>query len=273
MTVLRLTIRYLPVSEKAIYRLREWRRRTAVQCFQGRRRMDSLPRVWEAFSQMAEVQENSGVVDALANFEPERKSLLPPPLRLTPRPPTTSSPPDRDSPSPTVFVSLRYVQRSRVTSTQVSLHEYRKNLSSPHTDPESKPTTVERTLRRKPKALDLHKLHTGPTSPSPPPTSSPSSSTVSLRSDSPSQRSLVPVTDFGGGGGDQAVVSSPVSPQPTTTAATDAESGLDLPQEVEYPVSSEQVDTRPCQQRKLVSKHFPFVVEQLPPPNSLPLPC
>ncbi|PGH07552.1 hypothetical protein AJ79_06222 [Helicocarpus griseus UAMH5409] len=72
------------------------------------------------------------------------------------------------SPAPTVLVSLHPVER-RQASSGLSLHEYRKNLSRPQAE-EPLNLGPRRTLKRKPKALNLNVFRSPVIPPSPPPT-------------------------------------------------------------------------------------------------------
>ncbi|PGH04681.1 hypothetical protein GX51_03348 [Blastomyces parvus] len=72
------------------------------------------------------------------------------------------------SPAPTVLVSLRTIGSGQV-SRGLSLHEYRKTLSRPQLDERSTPGP-RRTLRRKPKALNLNVVQSPKAPPSPPAT-------------------------------------------------------------------------------------------------------
>lgn len=107
-----------------------------------------------------------------ASLEPTplRNSLLPAPLRLhcSPATPQSQVPSPPGSPSPTVLVSLRTIEPSQPLSGQLSLHEYRKNLSRPLPDPGVVAPTPGRTLKRKPKASNLNRMHAQRTPPSPP---------------------------------------------------------------------------------------------------------
>ncbi|OAX84935.1 hypothetical protein ACJ72_00688 [Emergomyces africanus] len=90
------------------------------------------------------------------------------------------------SPAPTLLVSLHTIGTGQVSG-GLSLHEYRKNLSRPQLDEPLSPGP-RRTLRRKPKALNLNVVRSlkAPLSPPPTPVSvssiSPSSSVESLQS-------------------------------------------------------------------------------------------
>ncbi|ODH47983.1 hypothetical protein GX48_05915 [Paracoccidioides brasiliensis] len=84
------------------------------------------------------------------------------PTSFSPTPIITSNPfsqpiPHPLSPAPTVLVSLRAIGCSQASSSGLSLHQYRKNLSCPSLD-EAYTTTLgpRRPLRRKPKALNLN---------------------------------------------------------------------------------------------------------------------
>lgn len=89
------------------------------------------------------------------------------------------------SPAPTVLVSLHSIDNVQASG-GLSLHEYRKNLSRPQLDGPFTPGP-RRTLRRKPKTLNLNVVRSPKAPPSPPPTPisvspiSPSGSVESLR--------------------------------------------------------------------------------------------
>ncbi|OJD21642.1 hypothetical protein ACJ73_07017 [Blastomyces percursus] len=72
------------------------------------------------------------------------------------------------SPAPTVLVSLRTISTGKVSG-GLSLHEYRRTLSRPQLDEQSAPGP-RRTLRRKPKALNLNVVRSPRAPPSPPAT-------------------------------------------------------------------------------------------------------
>ncbi|OAT07588.1 hypothetical protein, variant 1 [Blastomyces gilchristii SLH14081] len=72
------------------------------------------------------------------------------------------------SPAPTVLVSLRTISSGQVSG-RLSLHEYRKTLSRPQLDEQSAPGP-RRTLRRKPKTLNLTVFRPPRAPPSPPAT-------------------------------------------------------------------------------------------------------
>jgi hypothetical protein len=214
-------------------------------------KMDSIPGVWDAFSQIsAELQldsQTSRVYKQPEDAAARRKSLLPPPLRLRPSPaptPTprsqTTSPPH--SPSPTVFVSLRFIEPSELNP--LSLHDYRKTLSSPQPDTNAS-QDVPRTLKRKPKALNLRR---GPLSPPETPSTSPFSSSVSLVGDLAStSRCLSPETEL--------VAARPVFPQPPWTPAVSPQQSFHTFQaDIQYP-RLDEFRTRSFQhQNKQVSK-------------------
>ncbi|OJD11943.1 hypothetical protein AJ78_07392 [Emergomyces pasteurianus Ep9510] len=90
------------------------------------------------------------------------------------------------SPAPTVLVSLHTIGSGQASG-GLSLHEYRKNLSHPQLDEPLSPGP-RRTLRRKPKALNLNVVRSPKVPPSPPPSPIsvpsiyPSSSVESLQS-------------------------------------------------------------------------------------------
>lgn len=78
-----------------------------------------------------------------------------------------SSPPA--SPAQTIFVCLKGVEPTTATSSQLSLHEYRKNLSLQQPSYLSTFSSPPKTLRRKPKAYNLKNLRSPKLPPSPPP--------------------------------------------------------------------------------------------------------
>lgn len=139
--------------------------------------MNSIPGVWDVFMQMANLEEE--MEDVLQeDVKLQRDSLIPSPLRPSPADSETQCP--CRPPSPTVFVSLRYAEPTSPISGQLSLHEYRKILSSPQID--TKQYTPPQTLRRKPKAVDLHSLHSPRVPLSLSSSPSPSSSNYSISS-------------------------------------------------------------------------------------------
>ncbi|KLJ11741.1 hypothetical protein EMPG_09652 [Blastomyces silverae] len=81
------------------------------------------------------------------------------------------------SPAPTVLVSLRTIGSGQVSG-GLSLHEYRKTLSRPQLD-EPSALGPRRTLRRKPKALNLNVVRSPKAPPSPPATPISASSQIS----------------------------------------------------------------------------------------------
>ncbi|KAK2737662.1 hypothetical protein FQN57_007469 [Myotisia sp. PD_48] len=113
-----------------------------------------------------------------AEMSTRRRSLLPSPLRL--RPIATTPLPPRQSPTPpitpatAVLVSLQPADQFTPASGQLSIHEYRRNLSRPALD-NGITSTPRRTLKRKPKAVNLNSYKTQfamPPSPPPTPTAS-----------------------------------------------------------------------------------------------------
>ncbi|EAS36304.2 uncharacterized protein CIMG_01658 [Coccidioides immitis RS] len=86
------------------------------------------------------------------------------------------------SPTPPVFVSLQLVEPGKIVPGNLSLHRYRESLS--HSRPDLTAQPPARSLKRKPKALNLNTNCTSQAPPSPPPTP-PSPSAYSGSSDSP----------------------------------------------------------------------------------------
>ncbi|EEP80541.1 predicted protein [Uncinocarpus reesii 1704] len=150
----------------------------------GRKRMGVYLEDWDSCIQMM----------ADAPFPPATEPITTPPspllagnlvpLPLRPRlnsrktPPPAFSPPL--SPTPTLFVSLQLAEPGKPVSGNLSLHRYRESLSRPR--PEVTDPPPARSLKRKPKALNLSTGCVPRTPPSPPPTPS----TASVYSGSPS---------------------------------------------------------------------------------------
>ncbi|WEW60680.1 hypothetical protein PRK78_006167 [Emydomyces testavorans] len=100
---------------------------------------------------------------------PATDNLVPPPLRpravSTTTTPSVHSPPL--SPNPTVFVSLQFVEPGTTASGNLSLQQYRRSLSRSRPDLTTA-SLPARSLKRKPKALNLNTNCAPRTLPSPP---------------------------------------------------------------------------------------------------------
>lgn len=96
---------------------------------------------------------------------PILEDLVPRPLRVRTDSTVTTLRPL--SPAPTVFVALHIVPPTKEASGSVSLHRYRKSLSESR--PDISTPAPSRSLKRKPKAINLNKCCTHRTPPSPPP--------------------------------------------------------------------------------------------------------
>ncbi|KAI1996618.1 hypothetical protein LOZ53_000978 [Ophidiomyces ophidiicola] len=139
----------------------------------ARKRMGVYLEDWDLCFGLAEGASFPRYVDLDTGFPSMCGSLVPSPL--CPHPPSTTStvpsPSPPLSPTPTVFASFNLAEPIERASGSVSRHRYRKSLS--HSGPDSNAThTPPRSLKRKPKALNLNIRFFPRTPPSPPPTPS-----------------------------------------------------------------------------------------------------